>query len=941
MATDLPVHLTRFIGREGELASVADLLGRERLVTLTGPGGTGKTRLAGEVTARVHPAFGSIRWVDLAPISDGKLLARQVCVSLELAERSGVPFMRLAIEAIGEGRMLLVLDNCEHVVDAAASYVEALLRACPGLTILATSREALGIASEAAWLVPPLATPEAEQLFIERARAVSPGFEVSGRGADAVAEICRRLDGIPLAIELAAARARVLSPEQITARLDDAFRLLSSGSRTAVPRHRTLRATMEWSLALLGPSERTLLRRLAVFAGGFDLEAAEAVCSGGPIDAEDVLDGIATLVDKSWVVMEPDEGTARYMLLETVRQYARELLVEAGEAEALERAHGMHFLEFLERVEPQFVGGAMDQALVARVRRARADIRAAAAWMLHETSEPALALRLLGALFWPWYAFGSFRDLRIFAERALPRAADAPAQVRGRALLSAGLTGLAQGEYDRAVSQLAEAAALLKASGDTPSLQVATAKLGAAHLLKGDLTTAAATLDEAMQLTRDVADHDVRAVFAHFWRAWASYLQGDFVTARDLMVRNLDVGVRHGLSATEGHSRAVLARIHVALGDVERACAEAAQGLEVERTIRDGWGIALAMDAIALIAARRGRLADAVRLMAGTEALRERFAMAIPGVAPEEREVLLAELRTSLGGAFDDVWAEGRALGTDQLVAQGFAETSRDTTEHRVVTVAPAQVPAVAGLRVLALGPLQIFSEGELLDSRRWGSVRPRELLVHLLLHPEGRTKEQVGLAFWPDASPAQLRNSFHVTLHRLRRALGDLRAVVVEGERYRVDPAVVAEFDVPSFEKDLRAALTALRRQAEGAVCDLELVMERYRGDFLDGEPVGDWHLEVRDRLQRAFVDGMLALGDALARDGRHAKAAEAYRRVLARDELHEEALRALMRAQAELGERAQALRAFQRFNDRIRTELGSAPSAETERLAAAFRSG
>ncbi len=941
MATDLPVHLTRFIGRETEIAAVAALLGRERLVTLTGPGGTGKTRLAGEVSVRAQSAFAAVRWVDLAPIGDGKLLARQVCLSLELAERAGVPFMRLAIEAIGDGRMLLVLDNCEHVVDAAATYAEALLRACPGLTILATSREALGIASEAAWLVPPLTTAEAEQLFVERARAVSPGFEVSERGADAVAEICRRLDGIPLAIELAAARARVLSPEQITARLDDAFRLLNSGSRTAVPRHRTLRATMEWSLALLGPSERTLLRRLSVFAGGFDLEAAEAVCSGGPIDAEDVLDGIATLVDKSWVVMEPDDGTARYTLLETVRQYARELLVEAGEAETLERAHGMHFLAFLERVEPQFVGGATDQALVARVRHARADIRAAAAWMLHETSDPSLALRLLGALFWPWYAFGSFRDLRIFAERALPRAAGVAAQVRGRALLSSGLTGLAQGEYERAAGQLDEAVSLLQASGDMASLRVATAKLGAAHLLKGDLDAAAATLDEAMRLTRDVPEHDMSGVFAHFWRAWASYLQGDFATARDLMARNLEVGVRHGLSATEGHSRAVLARVHVALGDVERACAEAAQSLEVERTIRDGWGIALAMDAIALIAARRGRLADATRLIAGTEALRERFAMAIPGVAPEERDALLAELRGSLDGAFDAAWTEGRALGTEQLVAHGFAETARDTTEHRVVAVMPADVPAVAGMRVLALGPLQVFTRGELVDARRWGSVRPRELLVYLLLHPEGRTKEQVGLAFWPDASPAQLRNSFHVTLHRLRRALGDLRAVVVEGERYRVDPAVVAEFDVTTFEHELRMALQALQRQSEGAVRELEQVMARYRGDFLDGEPVGDWHLEVRDRLQRAFVDGMLALGGAHARDGRHAKAAEAYRRVLARDELHEEALRALLRAHAELGERAQALRVFQRFSDRIRTELGSAPSAETERLAASLRGG
>jgi DNA-binding SARP family transcriptional activator len=232
---------------------------------------------------------------------------------------------------------------------------------------------------------------------------------------------------------------------------------------------------------------------------------------------------------------------------------------------------------------------------------------------------------------------------------------------------------------------------------------------------------------------------------------------------------------------------------------------------------------------------------------------------------------------------------------------------------------------------VLALGPLQVFVDGELVESMAWGSARPRELLVFLLMHPEGRTKEQVGLAFWPDASSAQLRNSFHVTLHRLRRALGNPEWITLAHDRYRVDPAVLEEFDVHAFERDVAAARTALKRQEEGASAKLEQALSLFRGDFLDGEPVGDWHLEHRDRLQRMYVDALMELGARLAVEERHAKAAEAYRRVLARDELHEEALLALMKCHAAVGERSQALRVYRRFADRMREELEAEPDDET----------
>jgi DNA-binding SARP family transcriptional activator len=268
-------------------------------------------------------------------------------------------------------------------------------------------------------------------------------------------------------------------------------------------------------------------------------------------------------------------------------------------------------------------------------------------------------------------------------------------------------------------------------------------------------------------------------------------------------------------------------------------------------------------------------------------------------------------------------------------VAIAFAEAARHTTEHRVpMSSGPGAREARADarmLRVLALGPLQVSVNGTPVESIAWGSARPRELLVYLLMHPEGRTKEQVGLVFWPDASAAQLRNSFHVTLHRLRKALGSADFVTLSHDRYRVDPAVVEEFDVAEFEREVAAARKALKRQEDGASAKLEQALSRFRGDFLDGEPVGDWHLEHRDRLQRTYVDALMELGARLVKEERFAKAAEAYRRVLARDELHEEALLALMKCHAGVGERSQALRVYRRFAERMKEELDAEPDDET----------
>jgi predicted ATPase len=362
---DLPIQVSSFVGRKREIAGVEELLAAHRLVTLTGPGGSGKTRLALAVASEAAQDFRDGAWlVELASLSDPDLVPQSVASVLGVRETPGTPLVDTLSLHLGPSEALLVLDNCEHLVGACAGLAGTLLRSCPQARILATSRQALGVAGEALFDVPPLSLPnphrlsdpedlaryEAAQLFVERARALRPDFALTGRNATEVARICYLLDGIPLAIELAAARVKALSVEQIGARLDGSFALLTGG-RTAVPHHRTLRATMDWSYALLTEEEQALLGRLSVFAGDFTLSAAEAVGAGGIIEEIEVLDLLSSLVDKSLVLVSEGDGEARYRLLETVRQYGREKLEASGNAGAVRGRHAECYLALAEEAE--------------------------------------------------------------------------------------------------------------------------------------------------------------------------------------------------------------------------------------------------------------------------------------------------------------------------------------------------------------------------------------------------------------------------------------------------------------------------------------------------------------------------------------------------------------------------------------------------------------
>lgn len=932
----LPVPLTRFIGRAQELEDLVRLLPATRLVTLTGAAGSGKSRLAREVAQASASRFEVVTWVDMAPVADPGLVPRQMMIALRIGERAGASVVDQLLAAIGSRRVLVVLDNCEHLLDPCAQLIETLLLGCPGLTAIATSREALGVQGETAWLVPPLEITESMQLFVERAQAALPTFTLNPANQAAVQEICRRLDGIPLAIELAAARIKVLTPAQIAERLSDAFKLLVAGSRTALPRHRTLRGTMDWSYGLLSDREQTLLRHLAVFSGGFTLDAAEAVCGGDGIGPDDVLEGVTTLVDKSLVSLGSRDGEARYRLLETVRQYGNELLAPEERAELREK-HAVFYLALAEMAAPRLFGGAADPTLVARLAAETGNFRAVADWALEDPLRMEMSLRLGTALHWFWFARGRFEEGRDRLTHAIGVASHAAPRVRGWALIALGHVHLWQGNPVAALPRMQEALVLLQDVDDPEGLAYALNGVGAAIALSGDPVRCVQYLEAAIPIAETLENRVLLAIILYY-HGRAALDRGEFAQARASFERATAIGRATGHRPTVAHPLSMEGRLALAEGRIKDAALALGESLEIHHAIDDSWGVVQALEGLAAVAASRSRFRDAGHLLGVTGAMRE--LMQTPHFPTEKasHDALVEKVRTGLGVAAGDTWAEGASLDRAAAVKLGLAVAASalkgTTTTASVQAVQRPAAPAPE-LVVRTLGPLEVIRKGTAIPSTAWGSSRPRELLVMLMVNPDGLTKEQVGVVFWPDASTAQVRNSFHVTLHRLRRALGHPEWVETAGERYRLAPSLAWEIDAAVFEK---AVTTALKRKDYPA---LGQALELYRGDFLDGEGAGDWHFTIRDRLQRLYVDGLAALATAQAEAGRHEEVAATCRKLLARDPLHEESWRRLMLSHAKQGERNQALKLYQQLTELLARELDTEPDPKTSELAAAIGRG
>ena len=614
---NLPAQLTSFIGRTDELAQVAKLLGEHRLVTVTGPGGAGKTRLALHAAAEASGRFGDGVWfVDLSEITDPDLVPQAIADATGAVESAG----RTGLDAVGAHlapkRSLVVLDNCEHVVAAAATAADRLLRACADLSVLATSREPIGVDGEITWRIPTLSLPDdddsgpglvasdAVRLFIDRAVATRPNFTVTNDNAPAVVQICQRLEGIPLAIELAAARIRVLSPAQIAAGLDDRFRLLGASPRTALPRQATLAASVDWSVDLLDDAERCLLARLSVFAGSFDLDAAEAICADAPLCAARILDLLDALVQKSLVVAEEHPTTSRYRLLETIRQYARARLA-TDESNSLRLAHARHFAEVAWRSHTDYdavVGG-----VLARLEADASNLRAALEHSV-ESTDAATALRLASSLLGYWANRGLISE----GTRWLGAVLELEGGDAGRARAHWGVGWLAAytGDVEAQLARASEALSLAEEAGDDATAALAVATMTSAmSWLDPD---AATPLHERVEaLIAGGADRDVFVVVhTSFLRGAAYAYAGDFRRARELLARAVEIQSRSGAFAEIG-PKAVAAFCAAHEGEIANALRDGRDAVEAARSAGSIFWLSMGLLHLAAIAGIAGEHREA------------------------------------------------------------------------------------------------------------------------------------------------------------------------------------------------------------------------------------------------------------------------------------------------------------------------------------------
>ena len=673
-AHNLPGSLTSFVGRERERDEVGRLLGTTRLLTLTGPGGCGKTRLAQQVATDLADAYpDGARLVELAPLTDPESVPQATADALGVREQPGGSPVDTLANTLRDKDLLLLLDNCEHLVEAAARLAETLLGVCPGLRILATSREALGAAAEAVLQVPPLSGPapgsrppaedleryEAVRLFVQRARYRNPAFVLTPQNAGSVAEICAKLESLPLAIELAAARVG-LSVEQVADRLDDSVGLLTSGSRTAVARQRTLRGALDWSYDLLSGPERALFRRLSVFAGGWTLEAAEVVGPDDEVEAGDVVDVLSQLVDKSLVVAEASgEGAVRYRMLEPVRQYASERLLQDDGREAARRRHAGWCLAFVESAESGLRG--MDQASwVARTKREHANVRAALGWSLD--AEPETALRLASMTGYFWYRYGHIAEGYRWLEAVLARTEGLETAARAKVLRFAGVLAEESGHYERAQRLHERGLELYRRLDDREGVASSLTSLGALKFAVGDLERAVALTRESLALKRELGDE--RGLMSSR-NNLGEMLQaaGDLRGAQALFEENLKSDRRVADEWGAGVSLLNLGTLAVEQDEPGRAERLLAEALRTLQRFGDEDAVAECLDSLAGAVGARGEGVRATKLLGAAEAAREHLGTPIRPVERERYERFVALSRRGLGTrAWKSAWEAGRAM---------------------------------------------------------------------------------------------------------------------------------------------------------------------------------------------------------------------------------------------------------------------------------------
>jgi non-specific serine/threonine protein kinase len=720
----MPAQVTSFVGRSTELEALADLVRSSRLVTITGPAGMGKTRLAIEVAGRLEGEAGeAAHFVALAALTDGGFLVQEVATRLGAPERRGEQLAETLAAHVGDRSLLLVLDNCEHLVAACAHLVETLLRGCPNLRVLATSLQPLRVPGEVVWRIAPLTLPgrrqdlnrrpaggsEAMRLFEDRARQVRPGFAVEEANADAVAHVVRRLEGIPLAIELAAALMEAMSVQDVLSRLDARFRLLSgdgraNGARANGGRHRTLHAALDWGHQLLDDQERRVFRRLAVFGGGFELSACEAICAGDGVQVEEVGGLVFRLVERSLLQVDLQRSPARYRLLEPIRQYAAERLAESGERPAVAERHAAHFLALAEQAEREERGE--DQSgWLERLQGELDNLRIALAWF--GARNAGAGLRMASALSWFWVTRGHYIEGRAWLEGALSAAASA-APERASALLAVARVGCWQGDYAAAERFCEEALELFDRLGEPVERDWTLTLLGSIHAYRGDYDAGRRRFEAALASS----DDELVRMEALVGLGEMLLQAGELPEASAWLeqVAALD----RGPDGPRGRAALFLGIIAVLDGDGPTARAQLAWSLEIFCRLRNQYGTAATLDAMSALALADSEPARALRLCGAAAALRASIRSQL---APRWRELLytaVVEPATAAAGEHAEAaWAEGERMSFDEAIRYARTDLPVVTAspELRTETAARASKPP-AGLTSRELEIAELVAQG-------------------------------------------------------------------------------------------------------------------------------------------------------------------------------------------------------------------------------------
>jgi predicted ATPase/class 3 adenylate cyclase len=687
---NLPSQMTSFIGREKEMAEIKHAIGEHRLVTLTGSGGTGKTRLSLQVAADLLDQFQDGVWfIELAPLTNPDLISQTILSLLGGREQQGRTASQTLADYMREKNLLLVLDNCEHLIESCAQLADAMLKNTPAIKILATSREALGVKGELKWHVPSLSLPdarhlpridqlsqyEAVQLFIERALLAHPHFMVTKDNAPAIAQICSRLDGIPLAVELAAARVKTMGIDQISARLDDRFRLLTGGARTSLPRQQTLRATIDWSYNLLSEAEKILLRRLAVFVGGWTLEAAESVCGGEGNDF-DVLDLLSHLVDKSLVIVEELKIGTRYHMLETTRQYAQEKLLHAEESESIRKKHCDWFLVLAERAEPYLTGGSELLDWLNRLEFDHDNMRAALAWA-QITDEFETGARLAFALTGLWEFRVYLREGRKWLERSLAQREFLSKTLLAKTLSITRRFASKLGDYQKAEAYGRESVALFRELGDKPNLAWALRGLGGLYLEINERERGEPLLIEAMSLFQEVGDK-WGILYLLIDLSFDAIQNGEYERAMTLINEHQTLAHEFDDVSAIGKGLEILGVVEFFQGNIDKSEQLLRKVLILYRPFGYLDEYIYCLELLAAVADRRRQPVRAARLWGAARHLHE-----ITGLIELEfwiqriQEPTTASLRAQLGeSAFEAACAEGYAMTTEEAIDYALEETN-------------------------------------------------------------------------------------------------------------------------------------------------------------------------------------------------------------------------------------------------------------------------